>query len=177
VSLAVFDDRETARRHALFHGGDEHRMDGSGLRRTSVITGLDKLSRLQQRPFSHLYSAFARDASLCNVIYVIGYGLADFHLNKWLHEARLRNPRPSILFVDLWRDGFAAHIREVSPKPLRMFHSLRIEINDPREAYSPAPGWTVSNDRTAAVWDRGFQAFLNSPGTLMRVLEELRVRP
>ena len=38
---------------------------------------------------------------LCDVIYVIGSGLADLHLNAWLHETRSRTPRTPILFIDL----------------------------------------------------------------------------
>jgi hypothetical protein len=33
------------------------------------------------------------------VIFVIGSGLADLHLNNWLHEARSRRPRTPILFM------------------------------------------------------------------------------
>jgi hypothetical protein len=128
--LGWFDDRVQARQHALFQGGAAHRMDGTGVLRTSIITGLDKLSRLQQRPFSHFYSALGRDAMLCDVIYVIGSGLADYHLNNWLHEARSLVPRTPILFVDLWKDGFGAQKRQINAKLLRMFHSLRIEINE-----------------------------------------------
>jgi hypothetical protein len=174
--LGWFDDRAEARRHAMFHGGDEQRMDGSGFRRTSIITGLDKLSRLQQRPLSHFYSALARDTMLCDVIYVIGSGLADLHLNNWLHEARSRRPRTPILFIDLWKGGFGAEISKLNTKLIRLFHSLKIEINNQSPGYSPAPGWTVSNDRTAAVWDRGFQEFLNAEATLTQVLGELTFR-
>jgi SIR2-like domain len=171
--LGWFDNRAEARLHAMFHGGDEPRMDGTRFMRTSVITGLDKLSRLQRRPLLHFYSALARDAMLCDVIYVIGSGLADLHLNNWLHEARSRRPRTPILFIDLWKGGFAAEISKVDAKLKALFHSLKIEINDEFPGYSPAPGWTVSNDKTAAVWDKGFQELLNTPDTLTQVLGEL----
>ena len=39
-----------------------------------------------------------------DVIYVIGSGLADLHLNTWLHEARTRSPRTPILFIDWWKE-------------------------------------------------------------------------
>ena len=81
-------------------------MDGSSFMRTAVITGLEKLSRLQRRPLSHFYSAMARDMMLVDVIFVIGSGLGDLHLNTWLHEARSRNPIPPILFIDCWEDDF-----------------------------------------------------------------------
>ena len=173
--LVWWDSRAEAITHSMFHGGDEPRMDGTGFRRTSIITGLDKLSRIQQRPLSHFYSALARDAMLCDVIYVIGSGLNDLHLNNWLHELRSRTPRTPILFVDLWKDGFPAEIGNVNTKLIRLFHSLKIEINDELRGYSPADGWTVSNDRTAAVWDRGFREFLNAPIALTQVLGELNL--
>jgi hypothetical protein len=171
--LVWFDDRAEAERHASFTGSSPSRMDGTQFLLTSVITGLDKLARLQQRPFSHFYSALARDAMLCDVIYVIGSGLADLHLNTWLHEARLRNPRTTILFVDYWEHGFDPRTIVPDAKLIRLFHSLKIEINDSQRGYSPAPGWTVSNDKTAAVWDKGFQKFLNDPAALQQVLGEL----
>jgi SIR2-like domain len=175
--LVWFDTREEARLHSKFVGGDARRMDGTGILRTSIITGLDKLSRLQQRPLSHFYSALARDAMLCDVIYMIGCGLNDLHLNNWMHEARSRRPRPPILFVDLWEDGFANVVGLVEAKLLRIFHSLKIEINRDFPGYSPAPGWTVSHDRTAAVWDSGFQEFLDAPDALLEVLHELGIHP
>jgi hypothetical protein len=54
----------------------------------------------------HYYSALARDAMLADVIFVIGSGLGDLHLNAWLGQARLRNPLPPLLVVDWWQDGF-----------------------------------------------------------------------
>jgi hypothetical protein len=52
--LYWFDERSEALRHCEFHGSDESRMDGSSFLRTAVITGLEKLSRLQQRPIALL---------------------------------------------------------------------------------------------------------------------------
>jgi hypothetical protein len=53
-----------------------------------------------------------------------------------------------------------------------------IKINEDLRGYTPAPGWTVSDDRTAAVWERGLQEFLRSPfDALQEVLHELGVRP
>jgi hypothetical protein len=150
-------------------------MDGTGFRRTSIIAGFDKLSRIQQRPLSHFYGALARDLMLCDVIFVIGYGLSDLHLNNWLHEARSRQPRPPILFIDYWNSGFDAQIGNLNAKLIRLFHELNIHINEAQRGYSPVDGWTVSHDRTAAVWDRGFQEFLNAPEALVRVLDELNI--
>jgi hypothetical protein len=86
--LAWFDDLGEALKYSSFSGSTIPQMDGRSFMRTAVITGLDKLSRLQQRPLSHFYSALARDLMLADIIVVIGSGLGDLHLNTWLHEAR-----------------------------------------------------------------------------------------
>jgi hypothetical protein len=69
--LFWFDDRAEALKHVSFSGGAPQRMDGTSVLRTAVITGLEKLSRLQQRPLSHFYAAMARDAMRADVIFVI----------------------------------------------------------------------------------------------------------
>ena len=101
VELSWIDDRA----EALSHRGwpsDLPRMDGSAFIRTPIITGLEKLSRLQRVPFSYYYTAMARDVMRADVIYVIGSGLSDLHINTWLREARSRKPPTPILFIDLW---------------------------------------------------------------------------
>ena len=104
--LHWFDDRAEALRHSSYHGSGERRMDGSRIVRTAVITGLDKFSRLQQRPLSHYYASMARDAMTADIIYVLGYGLGDLHLNTFLAEARRMKPVPPLVFVDRWPDRF-----------------------------------------------------------------------
>ena len=105
--LLWFDDRADSSKCSSFSGSPlRPRMDGTSILRSPIVTGLEKLSRLQQRPLSHFYSAMARDAMRADVIYVIGSGLADLHLNTWLGEARARTPKPPLLVVDLWPHGF-----------------------------------------------------------------------
>jgi hypothetical protein len=45
-----------------------------------------------------------------------------------------------------------------------------VHIGPNNPGTSPAPGWTVSQDKTAAVWDKGFKNFLNAPADLATVL-------
>ena len=152
-----------ARRHSgNFIGAVEfQRMDGASVPATAIVTGRDKLSTLQQRPLSHFYSAMARDVMRADVIYVIGSGLSDLHLNMWLREARSRNPPPSILFIDLWNGDFLDHAaHDNDRKGLEMFHALKIHIGGDFGGTKAGTAWTVSRGRTAAVWDKGFQAFL-----------------
>lgn len=86
--LFWYDDREEAKRNASYMGSGQRRLDGSQVHRSAIVTGLDKLSRLQGAPMSYYYASFARDALAADVIYIVGYGLGDVHLNNWLHEAR-----------------------------------------------------------------------------------------
>jgi hypothetical protein len=166
--LFWYDDRKQAERHAFYHGGPRSRMDGSSFMPTAVITGLDKLSRLQQRPLSYYYSALSLDAMSADAIYVIGSGLADLHLNTWLHEARSKSPRTPLIFVDHMHGGLANHLDDVNAKTKQLFHSLEVHITRAMPGRSITPGWTISNDETAAIYDNGFQNFLNTPGDLAK---------
>lgn len=172
-----FDNRSEAKQSAGFSGSGKRRMDGSEVARSPIITGLDKLSSIQQRPFSFYYAALARDVMEADLIFVIGSGLADLHINTWLHEARSRRPRPPLLFVDYWKDGFSAERFELERKSIEMFHALNIHTNRLQEKDCGAiDGWTISQDGSAAVWDQGFQGFLNNPRALQSVLQAIGYR-
>lgn len=164
--LFWFDDRDEALKHASFSGSSPQRMDGTSVLRTPVITGLEKLSRVQQRPFAHFYSMMARDAMRADVIFVIGSGLVDLHLNTWLAEARSRSPRPPLLFVDFWQNGYEDDTYfGIDRKTNELFHRLQVHVTE-RYRGTRAGNWIVSHDGTAAIWDKGFQAFLNAPDEL-----------
>ncbi|MFG1295782.1 SIR2 family protein [Xanthobacter sp. V13C-7B] len=168
--LSWFDDRAEALKHAFFSGSSPSRMDGTYTLRTSVVTGLEKLSRVQARPLSHYYSALTIDAMRADIIYVIGSGLADLHLNTWLAEARARSPKPPLLFVDYnlgtLKDGvYFPNDRKV----IELFHRLQVHVNGSMRG-NMAGDWLVTQDRTAAVWHRGFRAFLEEPEQHARVL-------
>ena len=150
-------------------------MDGTSFMRTAVVTGLDKLSRLQQRPFVHYYAALARDVMSADIIYVIGSGLTDLHVNTWLREARAARPGAPILFVDFWPVPFLeATAWDYERKELHLFHDLYIHARGPSGGIRLGTGWTISPDRTSAIWDRGFQNFLAAPDELSAALSQLR---
>ena len=173
-TLYWFDDRATALRYSSFNGSGVRQMDGSEIMRTAVITGLDKLSRLQQQPFSHYYASMARDALTADIIYVIGFGLGDLHLNTWLCEARRRNPMPPIVFIDYWCNGFVDDTAfTLERKTIEMFHALRMHVNANYPGVKSETGWTLDKGHTCAIWDKGFLAFLRSPSELDYVLAEL----
>jgi hypothetical protein len=173
--LYWFDDRAEAVTHARFDGSDVSRMDGTSFMRTSVITGLDKLSRLQQRPLAHYYAALARDMMCADVIYVIGSGLTDLHINTWLREARAARPAAPIVFVDYWAEPFlAATAWNYGSKEIHLFHDLFVHAKGPFGGTRLGTGWTISPDLTSAIWDKGFQKFLAAPAELDEVLKQLK---
>ena len=101
-TLHWFDDLDEALRHSAWNGSGDQRMDGNEVVPAPIITGLDKLSRLQSAPFSHYYASMARDTLAADVVYVIGSGLSDLHLNTWLCDARAKKSSPPLVFVDHW---------------------------------------------------------------------------
>ena len=107
-----------------------------------------------------------------DVIFVIGCGLADLHLNTWLGEARRLNPKPPLIFVDRWCDGFLQYARYAPDRKIReMVHTLLMPMLDRCDQYGS--GWNLGRKRTYAVWEKGFLAFLEAPNELQHVLEEL----
>lgn len=162
ADLVWFDDPREAQKTANFAGSGVRRMDGSEVFRTPIVTGLDKLSRLQQRPLPYLYAGLTRDVMEADVIYVIGAGLGDLHLNTLLAEARSRtNPAP-LMFVDWWEGGFDPDADD--RKSIEMFHALRIHVGG---GGVPPPkrigDWLISDDGRSAIWSSGFQRFLDEP--------------
>ena len=169
--LYWFDNRTAALSYSSYSGSGERRMDGSRIVRTAVITGLDKFSRLQQRPLLHYYASMARDAMTADIIYVLGYGLGDLHLNTWLAEARRMKPAPPLVFVDCWPKRFLFGTAfELDRKTIEMLHTLHMRVNYHYGGDEYGSGWTLDKDRTCAIWDKGFLAFLKAPNELNNVL-------
>lgn len=169
--IAWFENTSEALRNAFITAGSVSRMDGSTIERTSIITGLEKLGRLQQTLYAYYYSEFSRDAMAADVIFVIGSGLADLHINKWILEARLANPKTPIVFVGYWQDG---EIGTGSDLEISLIHDLRIEVcgrlSDKREWNN----WTLFKKNNAAIWKSGFQSFLNQNDDLNDLLNQIK---
>jgi SIR2-like domain len=173
--LFWFDDRNDALGSSSYHGSGMRQMDGSDVSRSPIITGFDKLARLQQRPLSYFYSALAQDALAADIIYIVGSGLTDLHVNAWIGEARRQKTIPPIVMVDWWKRSFAEETAfDYDRKVIEMWHSLRMSIGyEPQRSTYYGTGWTISRDKSCAVWDKGFQAFLNAPEELDVVLAQL----
>ena len=176
--LRWFDDRAEAR-HFPYSGNQERRMDGSRYLPSALITGFDKLSRIQQTPQAHYYASLARDVMVADVIFVIGFGLTDLHVNARLAEARRRQPCPPVVFVDRWQPSFLCKTRwDMGQKEIKMLHELRMLIfgdHDRDNATRIEPGWTIAKDRSCAVWDRGFLEFLDSQEGFLEIMSQLQV--
>lgn len=174
-TLHWFDDLDEALHRSTWNGSRVQRMDGNEVVPAPIVTGLDKLSRLQSAPFSHYYANMARDALAADIIYVIGSGLADLHLNTWLRDARLKKPSPALVFVDYWSRGFIHETAfEKDGKSDAMIRYLRMPVGNPSAWYEWGNGWTIDKKRTCAVWDKGFSPFLAAPAALDNVLTEFK---
>jgi hypothetical protein len=167
--LFWYEGRADAALHSTFHGSSVSRMDGSSFMPTAVITGLDKLSRLQQRPLSYYYSALSRDAMTADALYVLGSGLADLHLNTWLKEARSKKKRTPLVYVDFMPNGLNNALSTGDAKMIRLFHSLEVHVAPTMAGHVVAPGWTITADGSAAIYDQGFQSSLRAPADFAKV--------
>ncbi|WP_284083697.1 SIR2 family protein [Acinetobacter nosocomialis] len=170
--ITWFEDTSEALRHAFITASGVPRMDGSTIERTSIITGLEKLGRLQQTPYAYYYSEFSRDAMAADVIFVIGSGLADLHINKWILEARLANPETPIVFVGYWKDG---EMGTGSDLEISLTHDLRIEVFGCPSDQQEWNDWTIFKKNNAAVWKRGFQSFLNQNDDFNDLLNQIKL--
>ena len=175
-ALRWFHDRAEARQHASYNGGPERQMDGSSYYPSALVTGFDKLTRIQKPPLSHYYASLVRDAATTDLIMLIGFGLTDLHVLAALADARLRHPSPPLIIVDHFEHGFAPTMWNIDTKHIEMLHALKMRILD---AYSGVaanrgpPGWTIAADGLCAVWDSGFLPFLNNLDQLPNVLNRL----
>ena len=172
-ALYWYDSRDEALNNSSHSGSDDQRMDGGKTVRSAIITGLDKLAPLQRQPFSHYYASMARDAMEAEIIFVIGCGLGDLHLNTWLGEARRRDPMPPLIFIDHWSDSLMCTTAlELGQKEKEMIHKLRMPFKDYKVS-EHGTGWNIDNRGTYAIWDKGFYDFLKAPAELEDILGKL----
>ncbi len=171
--LYWYDDRDEALANSFRGVSDDPRMDGGRAVRTQIIIGLDKLFPLQRQPFSHYYASMARDAMTADIIYVIGSGLNDLHLNSWLGEARRRDPKPPLIFIDLCHDHFPdSYTIHEHQKEIAMIHTLRMPFSD-HGLTRHGTGWSIDKNCTYAFWGKGFLKFLEASSELDYILGKL----
>lgn len=177
--LAWFDSRDEALKFSGFSGSGISRMDGTDINRSAIITGLDKLGRIQQAPFSHYYAALARDAFESDVIFVLGSGLGDSHINNWIKAVRKDGPKIPLVFVSFWPTDekfYSAVNFDFTDREISMVHDLQMALQSRSGVtYFRPEGWTIDRENRACIWSRGFRSFLEFPESLHEALGELDV--
>lgn len=178
--IVWYDDKATALRYASFSGSGVNRMDGTSLERGAIVTGLDKLGRLQQSPYAFYYSGFSREAMEADLILVLGSGLGDLHLNTCLRAARRARPHIPVIYVGWWGSDDLAFYNaihyELEDRDISLVHDLRIDLINIREsAFNAIDGWTIDARGRAAVWAHGFQSCLSNPTALRQVMKRISI--
>lgn len=176
--IGWYPSRDEASMVAEFSGSGVDRMDGTSIDRGAIITGLDKLGRLQQSPYCFYYAGLSRDVMEADVVFVLGSGLADLHLNTWLKQVRRLKPTLPLLYVGWWDgdtlDLYNAFNADYGDLEIALHHELGLTMHRvaPHQ-YKAVDGWTIDADSAGAVWADGFQSFLAHPQALDDVLERL----
>ncbi|WP_248800157.1 SIR2 family protein [Pseudomonas sp. MWU13-2105] len=164
------------------------RMDGTTFQRGAILTGLDKLSRLQQLPFAFYYAGLSREVVEADLIIVIGSGLADGHLNTWINAARSQRPELPLLYIGYWHrqmatpgenadempDDFVGAIKgfDLEDRDIELFHQLHVDLTQVREQDVRAKdGWTMDPRGKSAVWSDGLQSCLAKSDALWSIVE------
>lgn len=174
--LAWYESREEAIKHVHGGGSGKARLDGTQLERSAIITGLDKLGRLQQSPYLSYYGGLTREVNEADLIIVLGSGLGDLHLNTCLLQARRTCPPTPIIYVGWWKDG---DLREalrgdLTDQTIAMVHDLRIDIcNRAQMQFGSYPGWAVNTNARAAIYAKGFYSFLQDSASFAQILKQI----
>lgn len=174
--LGWYESKEDAIKHAHAGGSGVPRLDGTQLERSAIITGLDKLGRLQQAPYLSYYGGLTRETVEADLIIVLGSGLGDSHLNSCLLQARRTYPPTPIVYVGKWNEGDLQEALRHDPtdQTVAMVHDLRIDVGGRGEMkFEAYPGWTINERTKSAVYTKGFYGFLEDPATFAQVLTEI----
>jgi SIR2-like protein len=159
--LFWFEEVDDAAKSSDFHGSSPGQADGTFIERSPLVTGLEKSASVLTAPFSYYFSELLRDLMTSDIILVIGYGLADPHVNAHLRLARTSPRQPRLVVIDYfdWMKVFANN----SPWINNFSHTLHVALPDHLAAVPMGVGdWQAIKDGKAAVWNRGFKAFLAS---------------
>lgn len=168
--LAWYDDTKVALKNAFITASGISRMDGTIFERTSIITGLEKLGRLQQNPYAFYYSQLARDIIEADVIFIIGSGLADLHINKWLYEVRRSRTKAPLILVGFWKKEV---FFEITDFELSLMYELNIRNSVNAHQEESWNEWSLHPHKNAATWSRGFHSFLEEVKNLDELLSKI----
>nr|WP_237488224.1 SIR2 family protein [Hufsiella ginkgonis] len=73
---------------------------GKTLMVTNIVTGYQKAQKAMISPFKQMQAAFDRDCCFADHIFIIGYSLADEHINESVKTAIRHNPEVKIFLID-----------------------------------------------------------------------------
>ncbi len=146
------------------------RMDGTQFERTPIITGMEKLGRLQQNPYAFYYSQLPQDIMEADIIFIIGSGLGDLHINKWLREVRLKTPKTLLILVGYWNDDESF---DMSDFDVSLVHDLNIMDSFHHSKKEIWNDWSLYRNNHAATWNKGFGSFLTKVDQLDELIDQL----
>lgn len=167
--IGWYENRDEALKRCERNSSGDKQMDGGEVKLSPIITGLDKLARIQSAPFNYYYSSLAHDLMESEYVIVAGYGMGDIHINKWITQARLGNPNLKIIIVDYWNGPI---VLELTKRIIEIIHSLRVDLASGTFRNGPNKNWVIIPNSKAAIWTNGFQAFLNDTN-LSKVLKSI----
>ncbi len=188
--IVWYPKRSEAMRHISAQSSGVSRMDGTSFQRGAILTGLDKLGRLQQLPFAFYYAGLSREVVEADLIVVIGSGLADLHLNTWINAARTQRPELPLVYIGYWHrkspapgedadslpDDFVKAIEGYTQddRDIELFHQLRVDLTHIRvQDVRAKDGWTVDASGRSAVWSDGLQSCLAKPEAFWSIVEAI----
>jgi hypothetical protein len=170
--LFWFQDVAEAAKGSDYTGTGEGQADGTFVERSPLVTGLEKSASVLAAPFSFYFSELLRDLMTSDIILIVGYGLADAHVNALLKVARTSPRQPSLVVLDYfdWMDVF----HNTSAKTLRFTGVLRSPIfDDLTTVPMSVSGWRTIKGHRAAIWNGGFKAFLATGTDIASIVADL----
>lgn len=168
--LAWYEETKDALQQSSVWASGISRMDGTQFDRTPIITGMEKLGRLQQNPYAFYYSQLPKDIMEADVIFIIGSGLGDLHINKWLREVRLKQPKTPLVLVGYWNNE---DFGDMTDFDISLIHDLNVmnSVRDPQEQIWNQ--WTLYPTNRAATWNLGFGSFLKEVDKMDELINKL----
>jgi hypothetical protein len=83
-----------------------------------IISGLNKLQKLNVQPFANYYAAFAQAISASPRLLIVGYGKGDDHINHWIREfAQIHNQSARIVEITDSDDRTTFAVQRISEWP------------------------------------------------------------
>ena len=79
--------------------GNEPTISREAILPAPIISGYNKLTRINYHPFLHIFHAFLSDITECNRMLIIGYSFSDPHINAILKLAAASTPITVVVYM------------------------------------------------------------------------------